>query len=115
MSKILHENFSYPKVEKELRDLLSQIAEVKQRGNIKVLYEGEEILSASVLAISFNIQESFSRDNIKRSKEQGRDKIDIFINKVFQLGYSVGIESNRKYQTLLMTALDDLLKANKKI
>lgn len=42
-----------------------------------------------------NIQDDFSRQGISNFSENGT-KLDLFIMKVYQLGYSVGIEEEKE-------------------
>lgn len=104
-SGLLHEDFRYEEAEKALIDLLKQIASVKCNTKRSATYNGPEILSSSVLVTSPNIAESFTKDAIAYNRAAGRNKLQVFISKVFQLGYSVGYEkgcqSNKKLLELL--------------
>lgn len=93
MKENLHKNFSYEKTAKQLKKLLFQLCTVKVKKKIEdVKYEGEDIKSCSILSTSHTIAKSFTKEQLEYDKERDRDALDIFINKVFQLGYSVGYE-----------------------
>jgi len=96
-----HQNFSYEKAAKDLKHLFNQLFTYKAKSIIKVEYNGEDIKSSSVTTTSYKISESFSSRNIEYDKEQGRDSLDVFINKVFQLGYSVGFENAKEQYKFL--------------
>lgn len=91
-----HKDFRYDKAAKDLKKLLLQLAQVEIKKNSKIDYKGVDIESSSILATSNNIKSSFTEEQIALDKERGRDVIDTFINKVFQLGYSVGYEKSEE-------------------
>jgi len=106
-----HNSFKYYKVEKHLKNLLLQLVIVKAKKIVEdVKYDGEDIKSHSVLKTSFKISETFSLENIKHDKDQGRDVLDMYINKVFQLGYSVGYEEGKESDTFLMEMHKEIIK-----
>ncbi len=109
MSK--HKDFSYTDAASELRKLLIQLLYIRKKSFKKISYKGPEIESNTVLISDRNIQDSFEKSNLKREKEQGRDVIDVFINKVYQLGLSVGHEMEYEKHKVTLAALNDLLKA----
>lgn len=115
MSKHKHEDFVYEEAGAALRNLLYQLVSIKKKRLKKITYKGPEILSSSILASNPNIQDHFSMDGIEYDKEQGRDVIDIFINKVFQLGYSVGIEKERAQNAILVSMLEKTIETKNKI
>lgn len=90
--KPIHKNFEYDKAGKALRKLLNSILKEEKPS---YSYKGPEILSSSILAADHNILDSFSEYNLEYDKERGRDVLDVFIRKVYQLGYSVGRELDR--------------------
>lgn len=109
-----HKDFSLDKASHDLRELLNQILVIinnKDKNPNKITYNGPEILSSSVLCCSPNISESFQQDSIDYNSERGRDLIDLFIMKVFQLGYSVGTEHERVNTVLMQEILDAILKS----
>ena len=89
-----HKDFSYSDTAKQLKKLFRQLYTYKSKGKTDgIIYNGEDIKSSSILATSFNISKSFTPESFEYNKNQGRDSLDVFINKVFQLGYSVGYEN----------------------
>lgn len=105
-----HKDFDYSKAGKELKKLLMQIATVKVNNKRKgIVYNGPDIKSSSILSIDSSIKDTFSDAQLPKRLEQ-RTKLDLFINKVYQLGYSVGMEEMKSRSTLV----DDLLKELKK-
>lgn len=88
---------SYPNKAKAIRKLLDEIL---SNPNFKqyrpITYKGPEIKSNKILAIDSNINDAFTEDSIEYQKEQGRDYLDIFINKVYQLGYGDGYDEANK-------------------
>lgn len=88
-----HKDFSYSDTSKQLKKLFRQLYTYKSKNKIdNITYKGEDIKSNSILSTSFKISDSFTPSKIEYDKNQGRDSLDVFINKVFQLGYSVGYE-----------------------
>lgn len=111
-----HKEFSYYETSKHLKKLFRQLYTYKaklKKDNIQ--YKGEDIKSCSILATSFNISESFRQRNIEYDKEQGRDSLDVFINKVFQLGYSVGYENSKDDNSFMISFAQETLENMKKI
>ena len=107
--KTPHKNFSYEPAGKALRKLLLQIAEIKEK-DVVPIYKGPDIESSSVLATNQDIKTSFIKESIEWNKDKGRDKIDTFILKVFQLGYSVGYTKGRESGEELRKIVGKLLK-----
>lgn len=109
-----HVGFRFDLAAKSLRNLLTQIADVKvSRRKNGIVYNGPDIESSSILASSPGIKESFSKDMITYHNERGRDKVDVFIMNVFQLGYSVGYEKAYHDYSPFMGIVNSMLKANK--
>lgn len=69
---------------KEMLLATHEIKEIKKYYN----YTGEEIKHHSILATCFNIHDSVSRDGMAHNREQGRDLLDVILEKTFQLGYT---------------------------
>jgi hypothetical protein len=113
MEENLHKDFSYGDTAKHLKKLLLQLCTVKVKKKIEdVKYEGDDIESSSILATSFKISESFTEKQLDYDKERGRDALDVFINKVFQLGYSVGYEKSKEnYRSQIMLGRGTLEKS----
>lgn len=112
-----HKIFKYEKAGKDLRKLLEKIIDLKD--NIKfqpdgIKYTGEDIKSSSILATSHTIKESFTKEQLEYEQERGRDMIDTFINKVFQLGYSVGYENQREENKMFREIVYKSLEKEKK-
>jgi len=119
MKKNPHKDFSYSDTAKQLKKLFSQLYTYKAKGKIdNITYKGEEIKSGSILATSFNISDSFKPESFEYNKNQGRDSLDVFINKVFQLGYSVGYETFREDNKFMLSLaeekMNDIRKSQKK-
>jgi hypothetical protein len=105
-----HKDFSYSETAKQLKKLLLQLCTVKVKKKIEdVKYKGEEIKSCSILATSFTISKSFTEEQLKHDKEQGRDALDVFINKVFQLGFSVGYEHSIENHSFMISFAQEQL------
>lgn len=104
----LHENFNYSEAGESLRALLDDILNHPKKHSHK--YTGPEILSSSILASSANISESFKKEDLDYHKERGRDKLNVFINKVFQLGFSVGTEKTKNDLAPLINMMTKSLK-----
>lgn len=105
-----HAGFDYSEAAKHLKDLLFQIATVKVNNKRSgIVYKGPEIKSSSILSVSRNIQDDFSKEGISNFSENGT-KLDLFILKVFQLGYSVATEEQRERFEPLMEILDKKLQ-----
>lgn len=80
-----HDNFDLNKTLKEFKKIIKGISKKK-----KINYKGEEIKCTKILALSPNIKEHLDTEYIKGDYAQGRDKLDVVLLKLFQLGYSVG-------------------------
>ena len=105
-----HKDFRYDKAAKDLRKLLLQLAQIEINKNPNIDYKGVDIESSSILATSNNIKYSFTEEQIAFDKERGRDVIDTFINKVFQLGYSVGYEKSEEENKIFKELVSKSLK-----
>lgn len=107
-----HKDFRFDKAASAFKRVLEQI----QKGQ-KIKYNGPEIESNSILVCSCNIKTSFQPEFIEKEKEQNRDEIDILIAKIFQLGYSVGYETNEEnnkfYKALANEKLTEFSKQKK--
>jgi hypothetical protein len=115
-----HKNFDLKKAIKEFKKIINGIPE-----NKKINYMGEEIKATKVLAISPNIKEHLDNEYIKGDYAQGRDKLDVVLLKIFQLGYSVGysdkeeddnelVSSNKLYVEMIKGLTAELKKLQTK-
>jgi len=115
-----HKNFDINKTLKEFKKIVTEISE-----NKKINYKGEEIKAAKVLAISPNIKEHLDCEYIKGDYAQNRDKLDVVLLKIFQLGYSVGysdkeeddeelVSSNKLYVEMIKGLTAELKKLQTK-
>ena len=115
-----HKNFDINKTMKEFKKIVNGISEKKI-----INYKGEEIKCSKVLAITPNIKEHLDLEYIKGDYAQGRDKLDVVLLKIFQLGYSVGysdkeeddeeiVSSNKLYMEMIKGLTTELKKLQAK-
>ena len=92
MSELKRKKPVYKEVnfEKAMKDMKKMILETHDVKEIKKYYDyqGEDIKHHSILATNFNIHDSVSRKGMTHNRDQGRDLLDVILEKIFQLGYS---------------------------
>lgn len=79
----------FTEVSDDMKKLFYQLFDVTIKDG-KVDYDGVDITTSRLLATCFTIKENFKR--LEYNEKQGRDKIDLFIQSVFHLGYQGAVE-----------------------
>ena len=88
--------FDYSVVEQDMLKLLNKIATVRIKSVQSVDYNGVDIDEPVILAIDTTIKEAFTKEDLQRRKENGQNKLQVFINKLFQLGYAQGYKTAKE-------------------
>jgi flagellar biosynthesis/type III secretory pathway protein FliH len=89
----------YSVIEEDMIDLLNKIATVRIKSVQSVDYNGVDIDEPVILAIDTTIKEAFTKEDLQRRKENGQNKLQVFINKLFQLGYAQGYKRAKEEHT----------------